>query len=263
MLMYSLKLESVKITSNSMRLWVFTAFLTAFCLHASFAEDIYVSDPEIIPVPAPALERDESSINEPFEGAKNKPPFDLAAAQQCEAELKKRRIAFTLKDQISDERGCIVERPLLVNSLSGGIDLSNDMTLRCEVVLAMDDWTKDVVRPTAKLHLGQDLKSLKTSTSYNCRTRNNKPGGKISEHGFANGVDITGFALEDETVINVSSNDDSVEEDRLSKSKFLAGVRAGACAYFTTVLGPGSDGSHQDHFHFDRAYRKSGYRLCE
>ncbi|MBO6919784.1 MAG: extensin family protein [Rhizobiaceae bacterium] len=244
-----------------MRLWVLTVLLSGFYLSTSSAEDTEQWNP--VPIPSPALERVETDKDQPFEGAKNKPPFDLATAQKCEAELKTRRIAFTVKEQISDERGCIVERPLLVNSLSGGITLSNDMTLRCEVLLALDDWTKDIVRPTAKLHLGQDIKRLQTSTSYHCRTRNNKPGGKISEHGFANGADISGFALEDETVINVSSKEDNLTEDILSKSKFLAGVRAGACAYFTTVLGPGSDGSHQDHFHVDRAYRKSGYRLCE
>lgn len=255
------KSENAKIISNSMRLWVLTVLLAGFYVQISSAEETELLDP--VPIPAPALERVETDKDQPFEGAKNKPPFDLATAQQCEAELKTRRIAFTLKEQISDERGCIVERPLLVKSLSNGIILSNDMTLRCEVVIAMDDWTKNVVRPTSKLYLGKDLKGLQTSTSYHCRTRNNKPGGKISEHGFANGVDITGFALEDETVINVSSKKDNFTEDDLPKTKFLAGVRAGACAYFTTVLGPGSDGSHQDHFHFDRAYRKSGYRLCE
>ena len=244
-----------------MRLWILTVWLAGFYVQTSSAEETEPWNP--VPIPAPTLERVETDKDLPFEGAKNKPPFDLATAQQCEAELKTRRIAFTVQEKITDERGCIVERPLLVNSLSGGITLSNDMTLRCEVVLALDDWTKNIVRPTAKLHLGQDIKGLQTSTSYHCRTRNNKPGGKISEHGFANGADISGFALEDGTVINVSSKEDNLTEDIFSKTKFLAGVRAGACAYFTTVLGPGSDGSHQDHFHVDRAYRKSGYRLCE
>lgn len=256
-----LRLENAKTISNVMRLWVLTVLLAGFYVQTSSAEETEPWNP--VPIPAPTLERVETDKDQPFEGAKNKPPFDLVTAQQCEAELKTRRIAFTVEEQISDERGCIVERPLLVNSISNGISLSNDMTLRCEVVLALDNWTKNIVRPTAKLHLGQDIKRLQTSTSYHCRTRNNKPGGKISEHGFANGVDITGFALEDETVINVSSKNDNLTKDDTPKTKFLAGVRAGACAYFTTVLGPGSDGSHQDHFHFDRAFRKSGYRLCE
>ena len=261
MQMFLQKLESVKIISRLSQLLIAPISACCFYAHIAHAEDIEPWDP--VPIPAPILERVETQKNQIFEGAKNKPPFSLEAAKLCEQELQERRIAFSVESQISDEKGCIVERPLSINELSGGITLSSEMTLRCEVVLAMDDWTKNIVRPSAKLHLGHDITSLKTSTSYHCRTRNNKPGGKISEHGFANGVDITGFELEDKTVINVSSNADSLVDRQVSASNFRAAVRAGACAYFTTVLGPGTNATHQDHFHFDLAYRKSGYRLCE
>jgi Extensin-like protein C-terminus len=30
-----------------------------------------------------------------------------------------------------------------------------------------------------------------------------------------------------------------------------------------TVLGPGSDGYHEDHVHVDLAERRNGYRICE
>src|SRR5262249_16615862 len=36
-----------------------------------------------------------------------------------------------------------------------------------------------------------------------------------------------------------------------------------ACARFTTVLGPGSDGYHEDHIHLDRAERHNDYRICQ
>ena len=269
MQMFLQKLESAKIISRLLRLLIAPIAVFSFHSQIAYAEDIEPWDPVPIPaptpatIPAPILERGGTQKDQIFDGAKNKPPFSLEAAKQCEQELKERRISFSVKDQISDEKGCIVERPLAITQLSGGIALSSEMTLRCEVVLAMDDWTKNIVRPSAKLHLEQDISSLKTSTSYHCRTRNNKPGGKISEHGFANGVDITGFELEDETVINVSSSEDTINDKQISVSNFRAAVRAGACAYFTTVLGPGTNATHEDHFHFDLAYRKSGYRLCE
>ena len=40
-------------------------------------------------------------------------------------------------------------------------------------------------------------------------------------------------------------------------------MKAAACNRFTTVLGPGSDGYHEDHIHVDRAERRGGYRLCQ
>ena len=42
-----------------------------------------------------------------------------------------------------------------------------------------------------------------------------------------------------------------------------AGLRKSACAHFTTVLGPGSDGYHKEHIHLDFAQRHNGYRICQ
>ena len=44
---------------------------------------------------------------------------------------------------------------------------------------------------------------------------------------------------------------------------FQAAVRARACAYFTTVLGPGSDAAHADHLHLDVRERRPGVRICQ
>ena len=44
---------------------------------------------------------------------------------------------------------------------------------------------------------------------------------------------------------------------------FREKFRASACARFTTVLGPGSDGYHENHIHLDLAVRNSGYRFCQ
>lgn len=42
-------------------------------------------------------------------------------------------------------------------------------------------------------------------------------------------------------------------------------LRTTACAYFTTVLGPGSDSAHEEHFHFDTGMHGAtpNYRICE
>jgi hypothetical protein len=44
---------------------------------------------------------------------------------------------------------------------------------------------------------------------------------------------------------------------------FREGLRQSVCARFMTVLGPGSDGYHEDHVHVDLAERRGGYRICE
>ena len=40
-------------------------------------------------------------------------------------------------------------------------------------------------------------------------------------------------------------------------------LKASACARFSTVLGPASDGFHEGHIHIDIAERRSGYRICQ
>ena len=36
-----------------------------------------------------------------------------------------------------------------------------------------------------------------------------------------------------------------------------------ACTRFSTVLGPGSDGYHEDHIHLDLMERRNNYRICQ
>ena len=43
---------------------------------------------------------------------------------------------------------------------------------------------------------------------------------------------------------------------------FLRVVRSEACGDFSTVLGPGSDSHHRDHFHLDLQERRSGSSYC-
>jgi hypothetical protein len=43
----------------------------------------------------------------------------------------------------------------------------------------------------------------------------------------------------------------------------LKSVRGDSCKYFNTVLGPGSNKEHWNHFHFDLRSRKGGRRYCD
>ena len=44
--------------------------------------------------------------------------------------------------------------------------------------------------------------------------------------------------------------------------EFLRSVFVGSCDIFHTVLGPGSDGHHEDHFHLDLMRHASGHHIC-
>jgi hypothetical protein len=67
-----------------------------------------------------------------------------------------------------------------------------------------------------------------------------------------------GFALEHRRTATIGTFAPETAEAR-----FQAAVREGACRYFTTVLGPGSDPEHATHLHLDLRDRRGGYRICQ
>ena len=126
--------------------------------------------------------------------------------------------------------------------------------LRCSMATALVDWVREDV--TAHVGaLGANLRSVNNFGDYECRGRNRIAGAKISEHGKGNAIDIRGFSLDNGRTIELT--DVTVSTD------FRNALRTSACARFTTVLGPGSDGYHNGHIHLDLAERHNGYRICE
>jgi hypothetical protein len=127
-------------------------------------------------------------------------------------------------------------------------------TLRCEMAESVARWVRDDV--AAAVHgLGAPLASIDNYASYNCRGRNNIVGAQLSEHGKANALDIHSLRLVNGTIVVLT--DPHIARD------FREATRKSACERFFTVLGPGSDGYHEDHVHVDLRQRARGYRLCQ
>ena len=125
--------------------------------------------------------------------------------------------------------------------------------LRCEMVKAVADWVREDLAP-AVTALGKPVEAVRVAASFGCRPRNNVKGSRVSEHGFGNAIDIGGFETD-------GGGDLEVRNGGLSLA-FQKTMKESACARFATVLGPGSDGYHEDHIHVDLAQRRGGYRLC-
>jgi hypothetical protein len=126
--------------------------------------------------------------------------------------------------------------------------------LRCTMAEAIVGWVREEAAPRA-LDLGSSLKAVENLTSFDCRGRNGIAGTKLSEHGKANALDIHSLRLANGKVVELT--DPHVPKD------FREGLRKSACARFTTVLGPGADGFHEDHIHVDLLERRGGFRICE
>ncbi|KQT84482.1 extensin [Methylobacterium sp. Leaf466] len=151
---------------------------------------------------------------------------------------------------------CGAARPLLVSSLKG-VALNPPATLVCPAAEALARWTTEV-QVFAERDLGAPLAILGIGTSYLCRGQNHDPDAKLSEHAFANGVDVMGYGFTGRPAIAVGPAAKGTPE-----AAFQASAQAKACAFFRTVLGPGSDAAHANHLHLDERERSAGHRLCQ
>jgi hypothetical protein len=134
------------------------------------------------------------------------------------------------------------------------VAISPPATLRCPMAQAVADLVREDVAPSMK-KFGPPLRVLDNFDSYSCRGRNNIRAAQLSEHGKADAIDIRDFALADGREFGLT--DIHIDKD------WRETIRASVCARFATVLGPGSDGYHEEHIHLDLAERRNNYKLCQ
>ena len=176
----------------------------------------------------------------------------------CRQRLEKLGVGFKPAKRIVGAGGCGIPYPLEISRLPGGIKLSGKTFLNCQAAEQFALWTSRSAAPVAKRIYGAKLVRIDQFSSYVCRTHNSQKGAKLSEHGKGNAIDAGRFTLADGTVVEVGFPG----EKETRRKQFLKAPRDSGCTYFTTVLGPGSDCHHKNHFHFEVAKRRSGYRYC-
>jgi hypothetical protein len=126
--------------------------------------------------------------------------------------------------------------------------------LRCKMATALADWIRSDIAPLAT-GLGSTISDLDNFDSFECRGRNRIVGAQLSEHGRANALDVRAFKLASGRTISLT--------DRTVARELRENVLHSACTRFSTVLGPGSDGYHEDHIHLDLMERRNNYRICQ
>ena len=126
--------------------------------------------------------------------------------------------------------------------------------LRCPMAEQLALFVRDDAVPQVA-SAGEVLTRLDTYDDFDCRGRNRKLTGKVSEHGKANAVDVRGMTF--------ASGRFAMWTDIKFNKPLREALRKSVCARFTTVLGPGSDGYHEEHIHLDLAERHNNYRICQ
>lgn len=224
------------------------------------------------PVVAPARVPEEDESEEVAMLRPNNPMMSEPAAPvdpsvmpsselACRRELKRMGVLFDEKPPISNGPACQVPYPVSLKGLSGNIGVRPAVTLNCQVTLAFAKWVKNELAPSARFRYWTGIKTIEPLGGYSCRRMNNsrQKYNPMSEHARGNAIDVGKFVLKNGHEIDVRKKGlFSYREGRLLKA-----VRTDSCRYFNTVLGPGSNPEHWNHFHFDLRSRKGGKIYCD
>ncbi|WP_454683395.1 extensin-like domain-containing protein [Ancylobacter moscoviensis] len=228
-----------------------------------------------VPLPPPGPNRQLAALPPPepavTTGAAPEPPADDDGSQGAQPapticpELSNENLGvFTPVSVAANNAACTVDRGVSLSAvrMKDGrmVTLEPPAVLRCAMAAAVARWLREGVDP-AIATLGAPLGTVLVAASQQCRPRNRVPGAKISEHGRGNAIDTRGYVLADgrRFVIGTPAKGSA---ERAMPLAFQERLKASACADFTTILGPGSDGYHELHLHVDRAERRNDLVLC-
>lgn len=148
---------------------------------------------------------------------------------------------------------CSIQTPVKITHVAG-IKLTTPAVLDCPTASTFADWLMKDADPAARKHLGGSIEKVWVMAGYACRTRNSRPGARLSEHSFGRAIDIGGMWLSNGKQVTVEAGWRSS-----ATGAYLREIWKAACGPFKTVLGPEADKYHWNHFHLDRAQRGSTY----
>ncbi len=187
-----------------------------------------------------------SDIDEDIDNA----AFSNKDARQCLSELKSNKVSYAALPNKSYGGGCRTNDAVTLIDI--GTPVSNLGPMTCSLADSFTNWAREIVRPAAKKHLGSALARIETSGTYSCRRVGGN--GKLSQHAFANAVDVFAFVTKDGQKVTVLGGWNGTNQQQA----FLRELHREACGRFGTVLGPGYNQEHANHFHLDMAPSRTG-----
>jgi hypothetical protein len=234
-----------------------------------------------IPVPVPRPEIEAPAAAQPMQAESSEPAKQEAPATRptvyqtaCPA-LRSGLVTGRMAPPV-DDNGCLARSPLAVSALGkdGAIALRSEALLSCAMAGTLAQFA-GLADATAREMFGAGLATIDAGPGYQCRRRNGETSGKLSEHAFANALDIAGFILTDGRRFTIAEHWPRQEGDEENlppaarakddAGRYMVRIRDQACTLFTTVLGPDSNTAHESHFHFDLGChgRSCTYYICE
>ena len=211
----------------------------------------------------------------------------IAALEECVRLLTPTGADLEVSKPIRNGQ-CGTPAPVLLKRVAG-VEISPSALVNCRLAAKVHQWIQETVQPITQEVFGSPVSRIVTASSYMCRQRIGTANDRLSEHSFANALDISAFMTSDGRSIEVLTGWGQTARDRQAQAKtgkpaggdarplhdvetvdrsstreaqFLRRMHEGACRIFGTVLGPEANEAHRNHLHLDLAARKRG-AFCE
>jgi hypothetical protein len=170
---------------------------------------------------------------------------DTVALRQCIAKMDAIAARYALLPDRDFGGGCSALGSVQLRDI--GTPVTNLGAMTCGLGYAFTAWVQSDLQVPAMGEFGSPVVRVETLGTYNCRNVNGAATDRLSEHAFANAVDVAAFLLKDGRRVGVLAGWNGDQHE----ARFLRSVRASACRRFNTVLSPDYDAAHRDHLHFD------------
>jgi len=191
------------------------------------------------------------------------PPEPLA---DCEARLRAAGVQFVaanlpVRPATATRPVCGVEQAVVYKRGPAKIRYSSAPVVSCPLALGLARF-EQVLNDEAQRQLGQPVARIEQGGTYSCRKMARFD--LVSEHSYANAIDIRSVTLKNGKRLTVLNTFGRVDADaQRPEARFWRNVaqRVYDEGTFSVVITPFFDALHKDHIHLDQArYRVDGSR---
>lgn len=215
--------------------------------------------------PAKALEKPiEKQDAKPADKQAEKPVKDERVYQVACPALIAGDVEGKLLPPIKDGAQCGTHSPLSLTAIGKEqpLKFANPVTTNCAMAVTLAQWSIEVNKAVKDIY-GKDIRisEVGLGSDYQCRKVNGASTGRVSEHAFANALDIMSFTFSDGSKTQLESGWQGSDKEKA----FWRAVHGASCKMFMTVIGPDGDAAHKTNMHLDQGCHGKTCltRLCQ
>ena len=182
-------------------------------------------------------------IGAPFILLRNRlrPYLERKDGAQCMVSLRASGLSFSQVNASRFPPDCPIVSPVAIRH-----PLSEKRFMTCRLALSIHAFFEGTLQEIALKHLGQRVRVLHDLGVRSCRTMDGHRF-LLSEHAYANAIDISAFELANGERIEVVKH----WNEGAGREHFLRQASRAACDVFQMVITPDENEAHDDHLHLD------------